>query len=99
MPPYPDPVQEQSDPEQFGDGDARDTYLVGDPLPKRMSAHDMCRLFNIKLSTFRKYVAAGKVDRFELLPRIGPRAWSGELLGKYLNCEAGSSRFVTTSKK
>ncbi len=70
-------------------------FQVGDPLPKRMASADMLRAFGVKRSHFANLVAQGKFDRFELLPRIGRRAWSGVLVERYLSCESGASRFVT----
>jgi hypothetical protein len=67
-----------------------------------MGVDDMCRAFGangrpLARSTFHRYVEQGRFDRFELRPRIGRRAWSGELVARYLRCEAGATRFVTTS--
>lgn len=77
-------------------------FQVGESLPRRMSVMDMCRAFPVDgktmdRSTFHKHQRAGKFDRFELRPKIGARAWSGVLVQRYLDCEAGASRFVTVA--
>ena len=66
---------------------------VGDRLPARLRASDMCRIFEIGSSRFYVLVNAGRFDHFELRPRIGRRAWSGALVEKYLACEPGASRW------
>lgn len=71
---------------------------VGGHLPRRLTAADMMQIFQVGRSRFYALVDQGKFDRFELRPRIGRMAWSGELVEKYLDCEKGSSRFVSTSK-
>lgn len=68
------------------------TYRVLDELPKRMGVLEMCLCFGqdnkpLDRSTFHRYARQGLFDRFELLPRIGRRAWSGELVAKYLRGE------------
>jgi len=79
-----------------------DPYRVGQELPKRLGVEDMCRCFgqdglSMSRSTFHRWRRLGKFDRFEVRPQIGRRAWSGELVARYLRCEAPSSRFITTS--
>lgn len=87
----------------LGNGDgARVAFQVGDQLPRRMSVRDMCRAFPINghpmdRSTFYAHERAGKFERFELKPQIGAKAWSGTLVARYLDCEAGASRFVTVA--
>jgi hypothetical protein len=71
---------------------------VGGHLPRRLTAKHMMQIFEVKQARFYQLTAQGKFDRFELRPRVGRMAWSGALVEKYLDCEAGSSRFVTTSK-
>lgn len=77
-------------------------FQVGDVLPRRMCARDMCRAFPVDghpmdRSTFYAHERAGKFERFELKPQIGAKAWSGTLVARYLDCEAGASRFVTVA--
>lgn len=79
-------------------------FEVGEQLPRRMSVRDMCRAFPIDghpmdRSTFHRHERAGKFERFELRPQIGAKAWSGTLVARYLDCEAGASRFVTAGRK
>lgn len=66
---------------------------VGEPLPARLFAADLMRIFNIKQARFYELLKLGRFDRFELRPTIGRRAWSGKLVMAYLNAEGGSSRF------
>lgn len=42
----------------------------------------------IKLATFYKHRAAGRFDRFELVPRIGPARYSRKLVAEYLDRQA-----------
>lgn len=77
--------------------EALDLY-VGGHLPRRLTAADMMQIFEVKQARFYQLVAQGTFDRFELRPRVGRMAWSGALVEKYLDCEAGSSRFVTAAK-
>ena len=98
--PSPAPAQEAQ-----GDREAvARVFQVGEQLPRRMSVGDMCRAFPVDghpmdRSTFHRHERAGKFERFEILPRIGAKAWSGTLIARYLDCEAGASRFVTVSRK
>lgn len=89
---------------------ARDTHAadrifqVGDVLPRSMGVAAMCKAFAINgrpmdRSTFHRHERAGKFERFELRPQIGRKAWSGTLVARYLDCEAGASRFVTAGRK
>lgn len=71
---------------------------VGGHLPRRLTARHMMQIFNVGTSRFYGLVAQGRFDRFEIRPRVGRMAWSGALVEKYLDCEAGSSRFISTSK-
>lgn len=66
-----------------GDGNHR-PFQVGETLPIRMSADDMQRAFRFGHTRFYALVDAGHFDRFEILPRIGNRAWSGVLVARYL---------------
>lgn len=77
-------------------------FQVGDILPRRMCITDMCRAFPVNgqpmdRSTFHGHERAGKFERFELRPQVGAKAWSGTLVARYLDCEAGASRFVTAA--
>jgi hypothetical protein len=77
-------------------------FQVGEQLPRRLSVGEMCRAFPVDghpmdRSTFHRHERAGKFERFELRPKVGAKAWSGTLVARYLDCEAGASRFVTVS--
>jgi hypothetical protein len=72
---------------------------VGDALPRRLSATDMMRIFGIGQARFYVLLKAGKFDRFEQLPRIGRRSWSGVLVQRWLDGEPDASRFVIGRKK
>jgi hypothetical protein len=54
----------------------------------------MQRYLGISEATFYRLLKLGKFDRFELLPRLGPRRFSGVLVARYLACEANASRFT-----
>jgi hypothetical protein len=71
-------------------------FHVGDPLPIRMSPEDMQRAFRFGHTRFYQLVDAGHFDRFEILPRIGNRAWSGERVARYL---AGETRTHSFGRK
>lgn len=81
--------------ESLGAADTR--YRVGDPLPARLLATDLMRIFGIKHARFYELLAAGRFDRFELKPTIGRRAWSGRLVQAHLDGEGRSSRFVKSA--
>lgn len=73
-------------------------YLAGEPLPARLLANDLMRLFGIQHARFYQLLAEGKFDRFEIRPTIGRRAWSGRLVSAYLDGNvAGSSRFIKSA--
>lgn len=59
-------------------------FQVGDCLPMRMTARDMCRAFQIKHSRFYVLNKRGTFRRFELDEKIGPQAWSGIKVTRYL---------------
>lgn len=61
---------------------------VGEQLPARMTAQEVAEQFGISLGHFYALVKAGKFDQFEILPQIGPRAWSGKLLAQYFDGQA-----------
>lgn len=86
-----------ADPQQ-AERDSDPVVRVGDPLPARLLAADMQRIFAIKKTAYYALLKRGRFDRFELLPRIGnQRAFSGKLVQAYLNAEGRSSRFVVAS--
>lgn len=58
---------------------------AGDSLPARCYQADMCRAFGISRRSFYTLLKQRKFDRFEILPRIGRRAWSGAKVTAYLN--------------
>ncbi len=53
-----------------------------------MTAQELRDALNLKPSTFYKHQAAGRYERFELVPRIGPRRYSRPLVQAYLKREA-----------
>lgn len=67
-------------------------FKVGDVLPMRLLATDMRRIFGIGPARFYALVHAGTFDAFEILPKIGPRAWSGERVSAYLKGDAFQTR-------
>lgn len=72
-----------------------DRYVVGDPMPARLLAEDLMWLFNIRSARFYQLHAQGRLDRFELRPLIGRRAWSGKLVAAHFEANVlGSSRFL-----
>ena len=48
-------------------------------------------------STFYHYQAAGRFERFELVPRIGPRRYSPRLVQQYLDRENPRATSFTRS--
>jgi hypothetical protein len=75
------------------------TVRVGDVLPRVCGVTEMCAIFGLTPSGFHRRERKGYYERFELKPKIGPKRWSGTLLKRYLDCEAGASRFVTAGRK
>jgi transcriptional regulator with XRE-family HTH domain len=78
----------QSDSDSSEDGPITDLKT----LPPRLTAHHMQRLFEIRSSRFYVLLNQGKFDRFEILPRVGRRAWSRDLVEKYLAGEGNQRR-------
>lgn len=71
---------------------------LADRFPPRLLAGHMMQIFGIKSSRFYALLQAGKFDRFEMRPVIGRRAWSRELVQRYLDGDkVGSSRFVKSA--
>ncbi len=66
---------------------------LADRYPPRLLSTHLMRIFGVHKSRFYQLLLAGKFDRFELKPTIGRRAWSRTLVQRYLDGEAGSSRF------
>lgn len=56
-------------------------------FPVKLSGRDMRLIFGFSESAFYRQLAAGAFDRFELKPRIGPRAWSRTKVQRYLDQE------------
>jgi hypothetical protein len=52
-----------------------------------MTPRELRDALRLAESTFYAYQAAGKFDRFELKPRIGPRRYSRKLVQQYLDGE------------
>lgn len=49
-----------------------------DEYPIELDAHHMSEIFGVSLKQIYKWDAAGKLLRFENLPRIGRKTWSRE---------------------
>lgn len=58
---------------------------VGDALPARLDAHQMQQIFGLGKSAFYNALRRHRFDSFELLPKIGARAWSGAAVSRYLD--------------
>lgn len=56
-------------------------------LTNAMTPADLCAALQMKMPTFYRYQALGKFERFELVPRIGPRRYSRKLVQAYLDRE------------
>lgn len=79
-----------SEPQQHEQAvDLRDRRIkVGESLPRRLTARDMCERLGFKSSAFYKAVKAGAFDSMEILPQVGPKAWSGVLVQQWLDGQA-----------
>lgn len=67
---------------------------LADQYPARLTSKHLMAIFQVKQSWFSELLKRGKFDRFEIRPTIGRRAWSRELVQRYLDGDAqGSSRF------
>jgi predicted site-specific integrase-resolvase len=64
---------------------------MADADDQAMTPRELCAALQIALSTFYNYQAAGRYERFELVPRIGPRRYSRRLVRQYLDREAPAS--------
>jgi len=69
-----------------------------DDLTPAMTPQELRAALQLAESTFYKYQAIGKFERFELRPRIGPHRYSRKLVQAYLNGES-SSRFAPVSRR
>jgi hypothetical protein len=81
-----------------GDQQRQRPFYVGEPLPQRLTARDMQRVFGLKSSRFYALVKAGAFTHFEIQPQIGPRTWSGERVMRYLRGD-GAGRPVFGRKR
>jgi hypothetical protein len=70
------------------DAAARPFNLL-DTYAERLFSAEMMELFGMSRSAFSRELQKHAFDRFEILPRIGRRKWSRELLRPYL---AGAMR-------
>jgi hypothetical protein len=71
---------------------ARPPHVIGrlaDRYPPRLTTFHLMEIFEIKRSWFSELLRRGKFDRFLLRPTIGRRAWSRELVQRYLD-QAGA---------
>lgn len=78
-----DALEEQ--PARTSDAASGVADLAGFPL--RLSAEHMQRIFGYQKSRFYELLERGCFDVFELRPTIGHRAWSRELVARYLRGE------------
>lgn len=56
-------------------------------LPALCGPREMQRLWHISASQFHRNNRQGSYDRFKVVPGIGPRQFSGVLLGRWLSGE------------
>lgn len=56
-------------------------------LPALCGPREMQRLWSITASQFHRHNRKGSYDRFKVVPAIGPRCFSGILIGRYLSGE------------
>jgi hypothetical protein len=52
-----------------------------------MTGAELCAALRLAMSTFYQYQSLGRFERFELVPRIGPRRYSRKLVKAYLDGE------------
>lgn len=58
---------------------------------RAMTWRELAHALQLSQSQFYRYLAAGRFDRFELVPRIGPRRFSRKAVREYLDREAPRS--------
>jgi len=58
---------------------------------RAMTPAELRDALQLAVSTFFKYQAMGKFDRWELTPRIGPRRYSRKAVRAYLDRDVASS--------
>lgn len=51
---------------------------------RAMTGRELAHALQITDRTYRRYLALGRFDRFELVPRIGPRRFSRSKVRAYL---------------
>lgn len=56
-----------------------------------MTPMELCAALQLSRSTFYRYQAIGKFDRFELVPRLGPHRYSRKAVQAYLDRERPTS--------
>lgn len=59
------------------------------PSDTAMTPAELRTALRLAVSTFFKYQAMGKFERWELTPRIGPRRYSRKAVQAYLDLEVG----------
>lgn len=62
-----------------------------DDADRAMTWRELADALQLSKAQFYRYLAAGRFDRFELVPRIGPRRFSRSLVRAYLDRE-GTAR-------
>lgn len=89
------PQDKQLQPQQGpGAVDVPDRLVDLAQMPLRLGSVDLMQIFQIKHARFYQLLKAGKFDRFEILPRIGRRAWSRTLVQRYLDGDVTARKFA-----
>jgi hypothetical protein len=52
-----------------------------------MTPQELCTKLRLAMSTFYHHQSLGRYERFEVVPRIGPRRYSRKLVQAYLDGE------------
>jgi hypothetical protein len=69
---------------------------VGDPVVMALSANEMCSIFGISYSTFRRKEQEGDFRAFELPHPVASKKWSGPKVSRFLS---GEPVTTTTTRK
>lgn len=65
--------------------------LEDDDYP--MTPRELCEALRLTIGTFYQYQSKGRFERFELVPRIGPRRYCRRLVQQYLARENSRTAF------
>lgn len=77
-------AQDGSRPLDVGHGSIK----VGDVLDARLGITGMCKALGISRATFYRRERRGYYTDFLILPQLGPKAWSGEKVQRWLKGES-----------